>query len=115
VTNFFIKTCPEKHVGMKIMQGAKARNTRIITHIVRGARGPMGVERSTDVCRLLQTLGTTSRDNLFNRSFWRLRHLSRFLQRRFIGGCSLDRRSSGSIFLQVLIVTVKETKDRDFM
>jgi hypothetical protein len=82
-------------------------------HIVRRARGPMGVEGGTDICRLLQTLGTMSRGDLLNRSFWRLNHQSSFLQRRFIGGRSLNRRSGGSIFLRVLVVTVKETKGRD--
>jgi hypothetical protein len=74
----------------------------------------MGVEGSTSVCQLLQTLGTTSRDDLLHRSSWRLSHRSSFLQRRFIGGRSLNRRSKGSVFLRVLVVTVKETKGRDF-
>jgi hypothetical protein len=92
----------------------KAKNTSTNTHIVRRARGPMGVEGGVDICRLLQTLGTTSRGDLLNRRFWRLHHQSSFLQRRLIDGCSLNRRSSGSIFLRVLVVTEKETKGRDF-
>jgi hypothetical protein len=75
----------------------------------------MGVEGNTDIYRLLQTLGTTSRGDPLNRSFWRLHHQSSFLQRRFIGSCSLNRRSSGSILLWVLVVTAKETKGRDFI
>jgi hypothetical protein len=73
----------------------------------------MGVEGGTGICRLLQMLGTTSRGNPLNRSFWRLHHRSSFLQRRFIGSHSLSRRSSGSILLWVLIVVVKEAKGRD--
>jgi hypothetical protein len=84
-------------------------------HIVRRARGPMGVEGGTDICRILQTLGTTSRGDPLNRSFWRLHHRSSFLQTRFIGGSSLNGKSSGSIFLWVLVVTVKETKGRDLI
>jgi hypothetical protein len=73
----------------------------------------MGVEGGASICHLLETLGTTSRGDFLNRSFWRLNHRSSFFQRRFIGGRSLNRRSSGSIFLRVLVVTVKETKGRD--
>jgi hypothetical protein len=73
----------------------------------------MGIEGGADICRLLQMLGTRSRGDPLNRNFWRLHHWSIFLQRRFIGGRSLNGRSSGSIFLRVLIVTVKETKGRD--
>jgi hypothetical protein len=73
----------------------------------------MGVEGGTGICRLLQTLGTTSRGDPLNGSLGRLHHRSSFLQRRFIGMRSLNRRSSGSIFLRVLVVTEKETKGRD--
>jgi hypothetical protein len=74
----------------------------------------MGVEGNTGIYRLLQTLGTMSRGDPLNMSFWRLHHRSSFLQRRFIGSRSLNRRSSGSILLRVLVVTAKETKVRDF-
>jgi hypothetical protein len=46
-------------------------------------------------------------------SLRRLHHQRSFLQRRFIDSRSLSRRSSGNIFLWVLVVTVKETKGRD--
>jgi hypothetical protein len=40
----------------------------------------MGVEGNTGICRLLQTLGATSRGDPLNRSFWRLHHWSSFLK-----------------------------------
>jgi hypothetical protein len=74
----------------------------------------MGVKGNTGICRLLQTFGTTSRENPLSRSFWRLHNWDSFLERRFISNSSLNRRSSGSILLWVLIVTAKETKSKDF-
>jgi hypothetical protein len=73
----------------------------------------MGVEGGTSVCRLLHMLGTTSRGDPLNRTLWRLHHRSSFLQRRFIDSHSLNRRSSGSILLRVLVVAVKESKGRN--
>jgi hypothetical protein len=73
----------------------------------------MGVEGSTGICRLLQTLGATRRGDPLSRSFFRLHHWSSFLERRFIGRFSLNRRSSGSILFQVLVVTAKGIKSKD--
>jgi hypothetical protein len=75
----------------------------------------MGLKGSTGVCRLLQMLGTTSSDDLLNRSLgslWRLHHRINLLQRRFVGSHSLSRRSSGSIPLWVLVVAAKKTKGK---
>jgi hypothetical protein len=74
----------------------------------------MGVEGNTGICRLLQTLGTTSRGDPLNRSFWRLHHRGSFLKSGLISSDSLNRRSSASILLRVLVVTAKETKGKDF-
>jgi hypothetical protein len=105
---------------MKITQGAKAKNTRINTHIIGGARGLMDLKGSTGVCRLLQTLGTMSSDDLLNRSLWshwslwRLHDWLNLLHRRFVGSHSLSRRSSGSIPFRVLVVASKKTKGKRF-
>jgi hypothetical protein len=74
----------------------------------------MGIEGNTGICHLRQTFGTMRRGDPLNRSFWRLHHWGSFLERRFISSSSLNRRSSGSILLRVLIVTAKETKGKDF-
>jgi hypothetical protein len=74
----------------------------------------MGVEGNTGICHLLQTFGTTSRGDPLSRSIWRLHNWGSFLKRRFISSSSLNRRSSGSILLWVLVVTAKETKSNDF-
>jgi hypothetical protein len=74
----------------------------------------MGVEESTGICRLLQTLGTTRRGDPLSRSFFRLHHQSSLLERRFIGSSSLDRRSGGSILFWVLVVTTKGIKSKEF-
>jgi hypothetical protein len=74
----------------------------------------MGIEGSTGICRLLQMLGTTRRGDPLSRSFWRLHHQSSLLERWFIGSSSLNRRSSSSILLRVLVVTTKETKSKHF-
>jgi hypothetical protein len=97
------------------MQGTKAKNTRINTHIVGGAHGLMGLKGSTGVCQLIQMLGTTSSDDLLNRSLWslwRLHHRVNLLQRRFVSSYCLSRRSSGSIPLRVLVVAAKKTKGK---
>jgi hypothetical protein len=73
----------------------------------------MGVEGSTGIYRLLQTLGATGRGNPLSRSFFRLHHRSSLLERRFIGSSSLNRRSSGDILFWVLIVTAKGIKSKD--
>jgi hypothetical protein len=69
VTNFFVKICPEKTREYEDHARNKSKNTRINTHIVEGARGLMDLKGSTGVCGLLQTLGTTSSDDLLNRAF----------------------------------------------
>jgi hypothetical protein len=74
----------------------------------------MGVEGNTDICRLLQTFETMSRGDPLSKSFWRLHNWGSFLNRRFISSSSLSRRSSGGTFLQVLVVTAKETKSKYF-
>jgi hypothetical protein len=74
----------------------------------------MGVEGSTGICRLLQTLGTTRRGDPLRRSFFPLHHRSSLLERRFIGSSSLDSRSRGSILFRVLVVTTKGIKSKDF-
>jgi hypothetical protein len=74
----------------------------------------MGIKGSTGTCGLLQTLGTARRGDPLSGSFFQLHHLRNFLERRFICSSSLNKRSSGSILLRVLIVTAKETKSKDF-
>jgi hypothetical protein len=74
----------------------------------------MGVKGNTDICRLLQMFGAVSRGDPLSRSFWRLHHWINFLKRRFISSSSLSRRSSDGTFLQVLVVTAKERKSKDF-
>jgi hypothetical protein len=66
VTNFFIKTCPEKTREYEDHTRNRSKNTKINMHIIGGARGLMDFKGSTGVCRLLQMLGTTSSDGLLN-------------------------------------------------
>jgi hypothetical protein len=73
----------------------------------------MGVEGSTSICRLLQTLGAMGRGNPLSRSFFQLHHRSSLLERRFIGSSILNRRSSGGILFWVLVVTAKGIKSKD--
>jgi hypothetical protein len=117
VTNFFIKICSEKTRKYEDHARNKSKNTRINTHIIRGAHGLMDLKGSTGVSRLLQMLGTTSSDDLLNRSLWslwRLHDRLNLLHRRFVGSHSLSRRSSGSIPLWVLVVAAKKTKGKRF-
>jgi hypothetical protein len=58
--------------------------------------------------------GSTRRGTLLNRGVWRLHHHSSLLRRRLIGSKSINKGRSGSIPSQVLIVTGKGTKGKNF-
>jgi hypothetical protein len=114
-TNFFIKFCAEKVSEYEDHARNKSKYASINTHIIGGARGPMGLKGSTGVCRLLHALRTSSSDDLLNRSpwsFWRFHYQIDLLRRWLVDSRSISGRGGSSKSLWVFLVTEKEAKGR---
>jgi hypothetical protein len=111
-TNFFIKVYRKENIRRKI-QTVKEQATKSDTHIVGRSHRSMGIKGSANCSCLLQTL-RGMRVTLLNRGLWRLHHHTGLLRRRFIRSRSINNGSSGSFPFQVLVVTAKGTKSKDF-
>jgi hypothetical protein len=113
-TNFFIKICQERDISRKAQAMNKSKTTALVLTSSEELVDRWALRETPASVDFFKRLEPQVEETLLKRSFWRLHHRSSFLQRRFIGSHSLNSRSSGSILLQVLVVTSKETKVKDF-